>query len=230
MGIEAIFYGYDEAWFETNYPQIVTINMLLDTLIVSEEFEVMPQFIDRIQEIDSLIGSNKKWYNNLGCEDVYSKVRDYLPADLRRHSDNLFNLLFWERERVCSDRPQQIGCPIYDRESDCWLYSAATVSYIAATAFNDENLRANGRRSVANLPSADRAEPDLPHFDLEDLRPFFDRAIANWPIENRRILELRNNDDFDTFLAWVYEWLLVFDKVAILGQGQPWALIIYVSW
>jgi hypothetical protein len=230
MGVEAVFYGYDEAWFETNYPQVITINMLLNTLIVSEEFEIMPQFVDRIQEIDTLIGSNKQWYNNLCCEDVYSKVREYLPADLRRHSDNLFNLLFWERDRLCSDRPQPIEQPIYDRESYCWLYSAATVSAIAAIAFNEERLRLFAPGYIANWPITGRSEPALPDFQLEDLRPFFDRAITDWPIENRDVLELRNNDDFNTFSAWVYEWLMVFGKVAILGRGQPWALMIYLSW
>jgi hypothetical protein len=231
MGVSAYFYAYDEIWFRDNYREAVTIDMLEKTQILStEDGDVAPQFAHRICEIDTYMGNNKQWNNNLSCESVYSHIRTSLPADIQHHCDDLFNLLFWDVDFTTPDRPARIVPPYCDHESDCRLYSATTVDYIAAIAFGQESLRPYAQEFIANWPNADRSDADVPDFELEQLRPFFDRAVADWPSAERSSLNLRDNDCFDTFLNWVDEWLMIFGKVAILGGGRPWALTIYISY
>jgi hypothetical protein len=129
-----------------------------------------------------------------------SHIRAYIPADLRTRSDELFNLLFWDVDIAYGDRSKTVLQPTYHCDTDCWLYSAATVSYI-----------------VNNI------------IDLEYLHPYFDKAIAHWSPEEREKLSLRNLDDFDTFLWWVNAWSAIFTTGAALGQVNPWALTIYLS-
>jgi hypothetical protein len=40
MGVSAYFYGYDEIWFQTNYRQPITIDLLSKAQIVSADMEV----------------------------------------------------------------------------------------------------------------------------------------------------------------------------------------------
>jgi hypothetical protein len=230
MGVSAFFYAYDEIWFQDNYREAVTFDMLVKAQIVSaEDGNVAPQFAHRICEIDTRMGMNKQWHNNLSCDTVYSHIRGYLPADIQHYCDDLFDLLFRDDDLSNPARPAGVVPPYYDSESDCRLYSATTVAYLAAIAFGQESLRPHAQEFIANWPNADRSAADVPDFELEQLRPFFDRAVADWPSADRADLNLRNNDCFDTFLSWVEEWLLTFGKVAILGGGQTWALTVYIS-
>ena len=201
MGTEAFFYGYDETWFRIHQPGLVTIDVLEHASIVSEEGRVQPGFAPYIQEIDTVISGNKQWHNNLAADLVYIKFRSYVPKDIRARSDNLLNLLFWDRDTPCCERPAPIRLPVYHGESSCLLYNAATVAYIVDHAI-----------------------------DPGELQPFFNQALADWPKVDRNELGLRNLDDFNTFQGRAYNWLTVFKKVVALGQGNPWALMIHISY
>jgi hypothetical protein len=201
MGVEAFFYGYDEDWFAVHQPVSVDLERLLNAGILERDGAVAPGYSAVIRSIDSVMGGNKQWHNNLAAAMVYHRIRPYLPTALRAQADDILQLLFWDVDDDLCARTADIPPPRYDPATTCWLYAAATVSYIAGSPI-----------------------------DLEALRPGFAPALAGWPAEERAALGLRNLDDADTFIWWAGEWLALFGAVAALGGDEPWALLIYLSY
>ncbi|HYF63645.1 MAG TPA: hypothetical protein VD886_12575 [Herpetosiphonaceae bacterium] len=185
MGVEAFFYAYDEAWFAGRRFGPVTVDTLLAARVIAMDGSVAPAYAERIRALESVIGHNKQWNNNLAADMVYSRVRDGLAGSLRARADAEFALLFWDPGEEPVERPAGIAPPSYDHASSCRLYGAASVAWLAA-----------------------------PRFDPEELRPGFGPALAGWPPADRAALGLRNLDDPDTFIWWTGCWRDVFKAAA----------------
>lgn len=185
MGVEAFFYAYDEDWFSGHHPQAATIDALLQAGIIAQDGSVVPAYAGRIRQVESLIGANKQWNNNLAADFVYSRIRKELTDDVRARADAVFDLLFWDAGDAIVERPAAIAPPIYDHASSCRLYRAATVAWLA--------------------------DPPL---DPEELRAGFAPVMAGWPAEERAALGLRNLDDAGTFIWWIECWRDLFTAAA----------------
>jgi len=103
MGVTVHFFAFDPA----AYPELPTIRGLLAAGDLDRELCVQPQARGRLVEVESHLGGNKRWYDNLIGDDAWQHARGWLPEERRAALDAYLSHLFYGlRER----EGERCGC------------------------------------------------------------------------------------------------------------------------
>ena len=126
MGVTVHFFAFDPA----AYAAPPTIDGLVAQGDLDDELSVIPAAASRLTEVDSRIGDNKRWYDNIDGDDAWSRARPHVDAASRIALDRWLSHLFWE--------PGDAGCPcglapVGVGEGEV-VYDAALVAHIVSLA------------------------------------------------------------------------------------------------
>ncbi len=116
MGVTAHFFAYDPR----AYDGPPTIDRLHARGDLDDELGVTPGAADRLREIATPLGDNKRWYDNLAGDFAWSCARQHVDGEARAAIDRWRSHLFWDTEAEgcrCGREPTVVaeGEVVYER-------------------------------------------------------------------------------------------------------------------
>lgn len=108
MGVTAHFFAFDPA----RYPTLPTIDRLVEAGDLDRELRVVGGASEWLAEVDTPLGDNKRWYDNLAGDFAWDRAREHVEPALRAELDRWFSHLFWDREGEgcpCGRHPVVVG-------------------------------------------------------------------------------------------------------------------------
>lgn len=93
MGVTVHFFAFDPK----AYSALPHLKFLIEMGDLDRELQVQPQAKQRLKEIQSHLGDNKRWYDNLVGDDAYEHARPFLPAENRAALDRWLGHLFYQQ-------------------------------------------------------------------------------------------------------------------------------------
>jgi hypothetical protein len=116
VGVTVHFFAFDPA----AYAVPPTIDGLVARGDVDRALCVAPAAAARLTEIDSRLGDNKRWYDNIDGDDAWSSARAHVDERARVALDHWLSHLFWDGGEdgcPCGRAPVGVagGEVVYDR-------------------------------------------------------------------------------------------------------------------
>ena len=118
MGVTAHFFAFDPRVYTTP----PTVARLLESGHVDPELRVLGEANAWLREVDSPLGNNKRWYDNLAGDLAWSRARSHVAPDLRAALDRWLSHLFWDADAEgcpqkwrgeAASRPDACGAPLH---------------------------------------------------------------------------------------------------------------------
>jgi hypothetical protein len=100
MGVTAHFFAFDPR-VQTTPP---TIDRWVESGAIDRELEVTAEARAWLRSIDTPLGDNKRWYDNLAGDFAWTRAREHVEPALRADLDAWLSHLFWEA-------PEGHACP-----------------------------------------------------------------------------------------------------------------------
>lgn len=126
MGVTAHFFAFDPR----RTPTAPGIDRWFDCGAIDRELQVVGDAAAWLREIESPLGDNKRWYDNLAGDHAWSRARAHVDPDERAALDRWLSHLFWDAGDAgcpCGREPTSIG----DSEV---IYDHALLEHIVALA------------------------------------------------------------------------------------------------
>lgn len=182
MGVTAYFFAFDPR----AYPTPPTIETLRERGDLDDELSVLPNAASRLQELTSILGSNKRWNDNLAGDYAWFCARKHVPADLRTALDHWLSHLFWDAGDVgdacpCAREPTVVA----DHEV---VYDRALLEHILSLACPLDPLQAALAVEFDGEPPKTERLPQTWIYDFDgftwlvsEWQRLFERALAAGP-------------------------------------------------
>lgn len=182
MGVTAHFFAFDPR----AYPTPPTIETLRERGDLDDELSVLPSAAPRLRELTSILGSNKRWNDNLAGDYAWSCARQHVPAELRTALDHWLSHLFWDAGAAGDACPCERGPTVVaDHEV---IYDRALLEHILSLACPLDPLEAALAVEFDGEPPRTERLPQTWIYDFDGFtwlvrewqRPF-ERALAAGP-------------------------------------------------
>lgn len=134
MGVTAHFFAFDPG----AYAVPPTIDGLVERGDLDHELSVTRAAAARLKEIDSWLGDNKRWYDNLDGDFAWARARQHVEEAPRAAIDRWLSHLFWHDDDAgctCGREPAGVA-------ESMVVYDRALLEHVTSLACSLEPVRA----------------------------------------------------------------------------------------